>query len=288
MNDEIIDTHLHLWDPAQFRIPWLDGNELLNRAYSMESFCEHTIGLNIAAMVYVQVDVAPAYALLEAQHVAQLAAHEPRLQGIVAWAPLEDGECARSMLEALVAVGPLVKGVRRILQGESDPAYCLQPSFVRGVEMLAAYGLSFDICIYHYQLPAVIELVQQCPDVTFILDHIGKPDIRHGVLDPWRAHLAMLARLPNVVCKISGVATEADHARWTVDDLAPYIWHALDVFGEDRVMFGGDWPVALLATSYRRWVETLATLTADFAPEAQRKLWSGNARRVYRLPTVAR
>lgn len=288
MTDELIDTHLHLWNPAQFRIPWLDGNELLNRAYGVESFCEHTVGLNIAAMVYVQVEVAPAYALLEAQHVAQLAAHEPRLQGIVAWAPLEDGECVRSILEALVAIGPLVKGVRRILQGESDPAYCLQPSFVRGVELLAAYGLSFDICIYHYQLPAVIELVRQCPGVTFILDHIAKPDIRRGVLDPWRDHIATLARLPNVVCKISGVATEADHARWTVDDLAPYIRHALEVFGEDRVMFGGDWPVALLATSYRRWVETLATLTADLSPEAQRKLWSENARRVYRLPAVAR
>ncbi len=288
MDHEIVDTHLHLWDPAHFRIPWLDGNDLLNRAYDMQAFYEHTGGLNIAAMVYVQVEVAPAYALLEAQHIVRLAEQEPRLQGIVAWAPLEDGECARSFLEALVAAGPLVKGVRRILQGEPDPAYCLQPSFVRGVEMLADYGLSFDICIYHYQLPAVIELVRQCPGVTFILDHIAKPDIRSGALEPWREHIAALARLPNVACKISGVATEADHARWTVDDLAPYIRHALTVFGEDRVMFGGDWPVALLATSYRRWVETLATLTVDFSPEAQRKLWSENARRIYRLPTVAR
>ncbi len=288
MDHEIVDTHLHLWDPAHFRIPWLDGNDLLSRAYDMQAFYEHTGGLNIAAMVYVQVEVAPAYALLEAQHIVRLAEQEPRLQGIVAWAPLEDGECARSFLEALVAAGPLVKGVRRILQGEPDPAYCLQPSFVRGVEMLADYGLSFDICIYHYQLPAVIELVRQCPGVTFILDHIAKPDIRSGALEPWREHIAALARLPNVACKISGVATEADHARWTVDDLAPYIRHALTVFGEDRVMFGGDWPVALLATSYRRWVETLATLTVDFSPEAQRKLWSENARRIYRLPTVAR
>jgi L-fuconolactonase len=288
MDNQIVDTHLHLWDPTHFRIPWLDGNDLLNRAYDVHAFREHTVGLNIAAMVYVQVDVAPAYALLEAQHIARLAAHEPRLQGLVAWAPLEDGECARSLLEALVAVNPLVKGVRRILQGESDPAYCLQPAFIRGVEMLAEYGLSFDICIYHDQLPAVIELVRQCPGVTFILDHIAKPDIRNGAFEPWRSHMTALARLPNVVCKISGVATEADHTRWTVDDLAPYVWHAIAVFGEDRIMFGGDWPVALLATSYRRWVETLATLTADLSPEAQRKLWAENARRVYRLPTVAR
>lgn len=288
MNDEIVDAHLHLWDPARFRIPWLDGIDLLNRTYDVQMFRAHTAGLNVTAMVYVQVDVSPAYALLEAQYVARLAAQEPRLQGIVAWAPLEDGPCARSILEGLVAIGPLVKGVRRILQGEPDPAYCLRPSFIRGVEMLAEYGLSFDICIYHYQLPAVIELVQQCPRVTFILDHIAKPDIRGGAFEPWRTHMAALAQLPNVVCKISGVATEADHGRWTIDDLAPYIWHALEVFGEDRVLFGGDWPVALLATSYRRWVETLATVTADLSPEAQRKLWVENARRVYRLPTVAR
>lgn len=288
MEHEIIDTHLHLWDPARFRIPWLDGNDLLNRLYDVQTFREHTAGLNVSAMVYVQVEVAPAYALLEAQHIAALAAREPRLQGIVAWAPLEDGECARSILEALLAIGPLIKGVRRILQGEPDPAYCLRPSFVRGVELLAEYGLSFDICIYHYQLPAIIELVRQCPAVTFILDHIAKPDIRNGALEPWREHMATLARLPNVTCKISGVATEADHAHWTVDDLAPYVRHALEVFGEDRVMFGGDWPVALLATSYRRWVETLATLTSDLSPEAQRKLWSDNARRLYRLPAVAR
>jgi L-fuconolactonase len=272
-----------LWDPTRFRIPWLDDNDLLNQVYDLHVFQEHTAGLNITAMVYVQVDVAPAYALLEARHIAQIAANEPRLQGIVAWAPLDDGPCARSFLDALVEISPLIKGVRRILQDEPDPAHCLRPSFVHGVEMLAEYGLSFDICIYHYQLPAVIELVRACPDVSFVLDHLAKPDIRSGTLDPWRSHMEALARLPNVVCKISGVATEADHERWTVDDLAPYIRHALEVFGEDRVLFGGDWPVALLATSYRRWVETLATLTADLTPEAQRKLWVENARRIYRL-----
>lgn len=283
MDAEIIDAHLHLWDPAYFRIPWLDGHELLNRVYDLRGFQDHTADLNVTAMVYVQVEVAPAYALLEAQHIARMAADEPRLQGIVAWAPLDDGACARSYLDALVEVSPLIKGVRRILQGEPDPAHCLRPSFVHGVEMLAEYGLSFDICIYHYQLPAVIELVRTCPDVSFILDHLAKPDVRGGTLDPWRSHMEMLACLPNVACKISGVATEADHERWTVDDLAPYIRHALDVFGEDRVLFGGDWPVALLATSYRRWVETLATLTADLSPAAQRKLWVENARRIYRL-----
>ncbi len=280
---EIVDAHLHLWDPRRMRMPWLDGNDLLNRPFGLAEYREHTAGLNITAMVYLQVDVAPAYGLLEAQHVARLAADDPRIQGIVAYAPLEDGECVRSILESLVAIGPLVKGVRRLLQGEPDPAFCLHPSFVRGVELLPEYGLSFDICIVHHQLPAIIELVRRCTGTTFILDHIAKPDIRGSALDPWRANLEALARLPNVACKISGVVTEADHAHWTPEQIAPYIQHALDVFGSDRVMFGGDWPVALLATSYRRWVETLATLTADMGPDAQRGFWVENARRVYRL-----
>lgn len=280
---EIVDSHVHLWDPRRLRIPWLDGNALLDQPYGPAEYREHTRGLNIAAMVYAQVDVAPAYGLLEAHAIVQLAAQEPRLQGIVAYAPLEDGECARAILEALVALGPLVKGIRRILQGEADAEYCLRPGFMRGVELLAEYGLSFDICVYHHQLPAAIELARRCPNVSFILDHIAKPDIRGGALDPWRERMAALASLPNVACKISGVVTEANHEQWTADDIAPYIRHALAVFGEDRVMFGGDWPVALLASSYQRWVETLDTLTADLSTAARHKLWAANARRVYRL-----
>lgn len=280
---EIVDSHVHLWDPRRLRIPWLDGNALLNQPYGLAEYREHTRGLNIAAMVYAQVDVAPAYGLLEAQSIVQLAAQEPRLQGMVAYAPLEDGECARAILEALVALGPLVKGIRRILQDEADAEYCLRPGFVRGVELLAEYGLSFDICVYHHQLSAAVELARRCPDVSFILDHIAKPDIRSGALDPWRERMAALARLPNVACKISGIVTEANHEQWTPDDIAPYIRHALAVFGEDRVMFGGDWPVALLASSYQRWVETLDTLTAELSAAARQKLWAANARRIYRL-----
>jgi L-fuconolactonase len=118
-----------------------------------------------------------------------------------------------------------------------------------------------------------------------MLDHIAKPNIAGQVLDPWREQMRELASFPNVLCKISGVATEANQAAWTLDDIAPYVRHALEVFGEDRVAFGGDWPVALLATEYRRWVETLDLLTADLSEPARAKLWSENARRFYRLGT---
>jgi len=194
-----------------------------------------------------------------------------------------DEDLPRAYLEQLVALGPIVKGVRRITQGEADPEFCARADFVRGVQILPEFGLSFDACIVHHQLPGLIELVRQCPETSFVLDHLGKPAIRDGLLDPWRAQIEQLAGLPNVVCKLSGAVTEANHARWGVEDLKPYVMHALDVFGEERVLFGGDWPVVLKASSYERWVEALDELTAGIADNARRKLWADNARRVYRL-----
>jgi len=280
----IVDAHVHLWQPDRFRMSWLDGDTLLNRRYDLAEYREHTAGVDIGAMVYLQVDVEPPYALLEARWAAQRAAEEPRLQGIVPWAPIEYGELARAYLEALVAISSLVKGVRRIVQSEPDPDFCLRPDFVRGVQILPEYDLSCDLCIRHQQLASTVELVRRCPSTSFILDHIGKPSIGGRVLDPWREQIRELASLPNVYCKVSGLVTEAEHHRWTPGDLEPYVSHVLESFGEDRVVFGGDWPVLLHSSSYRRWVETLDSLTAHLSPGASRKLWSDNARRFYRLP----
>jgi L-fuconolactonase len=279
----LIDAHVHLWDPNWLRIPWLDNIDLLNRRYALDEYRVQTASINVEAFVYVQVDVEPAYALLEAEWVAARAQEEPRLRAIVAWAPVEYGPRTRAYLEALVRIGSHLKGVRRLLQGEADPNFCLQPDFIRGVQMLAEYNLSFDLCIYHYQLASVIELVRQCPDVSFMLDHIGKPDIAAGLHQPWADQMTELAALPNVMCKISGLVTEANHQNWHADDLAPYVAHVLAAFGEDRVAFGSDWPVVLLAADYRRWVETLDALTSHLTPAAQKKLWADNARRFYRI-----
>ena len=125
--------------------------------------------------------------------------------------------------------------------------------------------------------------MRQFPRQRFVLDHIAKPDIKSGLLEPWRDEIRALAALPNVYCKVSGLVTEADPDGWTTDDLAPYVAHILDSFGEDRVMFGGDWPVVLNASSYARWVETLDALTADLSDVAKRKLWAENARTFYRI-----
>ncbi len=302
----IVDAHVHLWNPEQFPIPtandaiastasqsgsrsgrfsmpWLADISLLNRPYGLQDYREQTQGLPIIGMVYIEVGVEPQEALREARHVVDLAREEPRLQAVVAAAPVERGEAVREHLGSLVAISPLIKGVRRNLQDEAEPDFCLRPDFVAGVRLLAEFKLSFDLCIKHRQLPYVIELVRRCPDTAFILDHLGKPGIKQQLLDPWQADLRKLAELPNVVCKISGMVTEADHECWQPADLEPFINVVLEAFGEERVLFGSDWPVALLASPYRRWYETLGALTARLPVSARRKLWAENARRFYRM-----
>ncbi len=279
----IIDAHVHLWNPAVFNMPWLEDVPPLRRPFRLQEYHEQTRRHPVAGFVYVEVGVDPRQALREANHVVELAREEPRLQAIVAAAPVEQSDVLDGHLKALAALSPLVKGVRRNIQDEAEPDFCLQPNFVDGVHLLAEYGLSFDLCIRHWQLRSIVELVRKCPDTRFMLDHLGKPDIKLHVLDPWREHLAQLAALPNVWCKISGLITESDHQHWNPDDLAPYIAYALQVFGEDRAVFGGDWPVLLLATSYDRWIETLDSLTRHLLPAAKNKLWAENARRFYRF-----
>ncbi|TMF50335.1 MAG: amidohydrolase [Chloroflexi bacterium] len=279
----IVDAHVHLWNPEQFSMPWLADIPRLNRPYGLQDYREQTQGLPIIVMVYVEVGVEAQEALREAHYVAGLAREEPRLQAIVAAAPVERGVAVREHLESLVAISPLIKGVRRNLQDEAEPDFCLHPDFVAGVRLLAEYNLSFDLCIKHWQLPYVTELVRRCPDTAFILDHLGKPGIKQQLLDPWQVDLRALAELPNVVCKISGMVTEADHEGWQPTDLEPFINVVLDAFGEERVLFGSDWPVALLASPYHRWYETLEALTAGLPVSARRKLWAGNAQRFYRV-----
>ena len=149
--------------------------------------------------------------------------------------------------------------------------------------MLHAHGMSFDLCINHLQLSNTIKLVKQCPDVSFVLDHIGKPNIKAGLLVPWRAELREIAQLENVCCKLSGLATEADHVKWMAADLRPYIDHVVECFGFDRVMFGGDWPVSTQATEYPRWVATVDDALRGCSAEELQKVYVRNAERFYRV-----
>ena len=279
----IIDAHVHLWDPERVEIPWLAGVPKINRPMGLVDYSEATDGVEIAGLVYLQVEVHPVYALMEARDLVAMAATDPRIKGIVPWAPLEFGETARYFLEELVALGPLVKGVRRIVQDEPDPEFCLQPRYVEGTRLLGDLGLTADLCCNFRQLGPTVELVRRCPGTEFILDHIAKPNIRGGEMEPWATQIGELAALPNVLCKISGIVTEANHDGWAVADIRPYVEHALDAFGPERVVFGSDWPVVTLASTYRRWVDTLDEITSDWSGADRHKLWFENATRFYRL-----
>ena len=279
----ILDSHVHLWDPERVRIPWLDGAPAINKRYDLSDYRSATEGLEIEGLVYLQVEVGPPYALIEARDLVELARKDSIVKAVVPWAPLEYGEKVRYFLEEIVTLGPEIKGIRRIVQDEPDPEYCLQPDFILGNQLLAEFGLTSDLCCNFRQLGPIVELVRQCPETQFILDHIAKPNIRGGEMEPWATQMRDLAALPNVVCKISGVATEAHHDTWTVEDIKPYVMHAFESFGEDRVVFGSDWPVATLAVAYRKWVDTLTELTSDWSESARAKLFRENARRFYRI-----
>jgi L-fuconolactonase len=278
----IVDTHLHLWDLGRLRYPWLASVPALNRSHLIADYRAACGAVAVAKMVFLQCECEPAQAGDECDWVTEVARVDPRLRGMVAWAPLERGEGAMPALER-VAANPLVKGVRRIIQFEADQEFCLRPEFVRGVKLLPRFGLTFDLCINHRQLANTIRLVRQCPEVTFILDHIAKPDIKAGCLDPWRSELRELAALPNTWCKLSGLATEADPARWTAADLRPYIDHVMTCFGPDRVIFGGDWPVSTQATDYPRWVETVDWALAGCTPDELHRVYVRNAEAFYRV-----
>ena len=278
----IVDTHVHLWDPRKLRYPWLGELPTLNKPYLLDEYREATASLDVGQMVFLQCDCDWSQCLDEARWIAELAESESRLQAIVAAAPIEQGQACRGILESLKEI-PLVRGVRRLLQVESQLDFCLQPDFLNGLQVLGELELSFDICLNHLQLANGVRMVEQMPQVSFILDHIGCPDIKGAMEEPWTTNISELASLPNVVCKISGMITVADHESWTREQLKPYVDHVIDCFGFDRVLFGGDWPVVTLAGSYKQWFEALLWALEGSTDEQLRKLFRDNARRVYRL-----
>jgi L-fuconolactonase len=272
----IVDAHVHFWNPQRLNYPWLAGLPALNRAFMPDAFSAAAGTADVGKMIFVECGCDPTLK----NWISELATRETRIKGIVAHASLERGAAARSELAAL-ALFPLVKGVRRNLQAETDAAFCLRPDFIYGVRLLAEFDFTFDLCVVHSQLPAVTELVCRCPEIHFILDHCGKPAIRDRQLDPWRQHLRELAALPNVVCKVSGLLTEADWANWQPAELQSYVRHAIDCFGFDRVLFGGDWPVLTLAGDYSRWLAALDFCLAGAGESDLQKLFQTNAEKIY-------
>ncbi|MBV6646012.1 MAG: amidohydrolase family protein [Cyclobacteriaceae bacterium] len=281
-NFPIIDAHVHFWDPFKFHYPWLKDVPDLNRSFLPEDFSEASKSLQVEKMVFVQCDCDNSQYFQEVNWVTSLARQDPRISGMVAWAPLENGKQVRSELEELKRRNPLLKGIRRILQDE-HLEFCLQPDFVKGVTLLEEYDLTFDICIYARHLPSIIRFVEQVPRVKMVLDHIGKPDIKGGVYESWSRDITILSEFDNVHCKLSSLATEADHKSWSINDLKPYVDHILSNFGEDRCFFGGDWPVCNLAADLDTCVSTLDLLLEGFSETQQHKIYNTNATSFYNL-----
>jgi L-fuconolactonase len=205
--------------------------------------------------------------------------------GVVGWVDLTDPGVADVLAELRERPGNLV-GVRHLVQGEPDPEWLCRPDVRRGLKAVGAAGLAYDVLTKPVQLPAAIATVRALPEMTFVLDHLSKPPIAAGKLEPWARLLRELATEPNVYCKLSGMVTEADWAGWTVEQLRPYASTALEAFGAARIMFGSDWPVCLLAASYGEVVDAAAALTAGLSEAEQADVFAGTAERAYRLARV--
>ncbi len=278
---KIIDTHQHLWDLDRFRYSWPAGQPKLNRSFLMRDYLEATAGIEVVKTVHVEADVDEAFMLDETRWILSLAERDDnRLAGVVAVARPEYDDF-RDQIEA-IAGHPQLKGIRRLLQSEPDEL-STTTTFVENVRWLEEFGLSFDLCVRARQLPLAARLIRDCPNVQFILDHCGNPDIKNRDYDQWRKDLQEVASLPNVACKVSGIVVNADLENWTIEDLLPAVEHVIASFGWDRVMFGSDWPVCTLAASYRQWFDALMDLTKEAGEENQRKLFHDNAERIYRL-----
>lgn len=274
----LVDSHVHFWDPVARHHDWLADVPELNRRFAPADYGAGHHAL--VGIVFVQADCRDDEALAEARWVSDLAGSDSRIRGIVAYAPVHEGAGVEAHLDALAEL-PLVVGVRRLLQDGPLEAIT-DAALIRGVRLLAERQLRFDVCIRHQQLPAVIELAEACADTRFVLDHLGKPPVAAGVLDPWREQLTRLASYPHVACKLSGLTTEAAPG-WQEADLRPYLEHALEVFGPQRCMVGSDWPVATLQTTVERWFDIVVDVLAQLPAADQVAVLGGTAAAVYGL-----
>ncbi|GGO92502.1 amidohydrolase [Wenjunlia tyrosinilytica] len=275
----IVDAHHHVWDLAVRAQDWIAGPELepLRRTFTVEELQREAAAAGVDATVLVQtVTVAR-----ETPEFLELAASSPLIAGVVGWTDLTSRDVGEN-LARLAGTGPLV-GIRHQVQAEPDPRWLVRPEALRGLQAVASAGLVYDLVVLPHQLPAAVEVAAAVPELTFVLDHLGKPPIAAGEPEPWARDVRALAELPNTVCKLSGMVTEADWRTWTVEALRPFADTVLEAFGPDRLMFGSDWPVCLVAASYADVLKAAVELTASLGPDEQAAVLGGTAARVYGL-----
>ncbi|CAN5376661.1 amidohydrolase [soil metagenome] len=275
---EIIDTHLHLWDLQKLHYPWLENrNSPISRNFLISDFKEATEKLLVKKMVFVECGRAPEQYLQEVDWVIEKSKEDKRIKGMVAFLPLEKGQKIIPEMEELITRS-IVRGIRCGVNKEVIE----NADFIKGLQLLPKYHLCFDLNVSPALLPQAISLVKKCPDTTFILDHLANPNIKDNEFSFWKNNITRLAELENVKCKVSGIITKAA-PDWKPDDLKPYVDYALQVFSINRVMFGGDWPVVLLAGSYKDWYSALVSVVSGLNPDEKKKLFYANAERFYRI-----
>ncbi len=274
----VIDSHHHYWHYNQAEYDWIDDSMRVIRADFLPENLKETIsGAGVDGVVTVQAR----QLIEETDWLLQLAQQNDFMKGIVGWIPLIQQDI-EDYLEKYSANVKL-KAVRHVVQGEADSEFILRKDFNCGISLLKKYSLVYDILIVERQLPNTIKFVDMHPNQPFVLDHIAKPLIATNQISPWRENIMELAKRENVSCKISGMVTEADFKQWTPEQLQPYFDVVVEAFGPDRLLFGSDWPVCLVATSYNDWITLVKKNISKFSETEQAKILGNNAINIYNL-----
>jgi L-fuconolactonase len=276
-----VDAHHHVWDLTVREQSWMVGPELdpIRRNFSITDLAPLAAAADVSATVLVQT----VGLVAETVEFLEIAAGNDLVAGVVGWVDLTAADVAETLAGLLARPdGSYLKAIRHQVHDEPDTDWLLRPDVQRGLTAVAEAGLAYDLLTKTPHLPAAIQTARNLPQLTFVVDHISKPVIGEP-LDPWATQLRELAALPNVTCKLSGMVTEAEWATWTPKDLQPYADVVLESFGPDRVMFGSDWPVCLLAASYADVVATAETLTSTLSPSDQQAVFNTTATRTYHL-----
>ena len=277
-----IDSHHHVWDLSVRAQDWMEGEALkpISRTFTMDDMDPVLAESDIDFTVIVQTVAV----MEETPEFLDIAASHPKVAGVVGWLDMEAGDITAALESHLAHPSArYLVSIRDLAQYKEDPKWLARDGVVANLQRLGERGITYDLLTLAHQLPAAIDAVRSCPETQFVLDHISKPNIADGEIDQWSRDVRTLAALPNVVVKVSGMVTEATWTEWTPETFRPYVDVLTESFGPERMMFGSDWPVCLVAGGYRDIVGIIETLTSRWSAAEQQAIWSGTAISAYRL-----